>query len=288
VKGEHRFRSMGCEIVVAGASSSEARAIERLFAERDRVFSRFRADSELNAVNAVNAADRSVLVSKLFADTLAIALDAASVTDGLVDPTLGAAIVAAGYDRDFAELDESQATKCHFAGSGRWTSVRLTGRLLTRPAGLQLDLNGVVKALAVDDALRLLSGRGFVSAGGDLAANGPVDVALPLGGAVRVVEGGIATSGSVGRHWRRGAGVEQHHLIDPFSGAPSNSPWTQVTVVGATCLAADVCAKAAFLLGDDGPRWLDTRGLPGRFLTHDRVVVNEAWAFALGPELVCT
>ena len=51
-------------------------------------------------------------------------------------------------------------------------------------------MNGVVKALAVDDALRLLSGPGFVSAGGDLAANAPIDVALPGGGAVRVVQGG--------------------------------------------------------------------------------------------------
>jgi len=284
VNSADRFRSMGCEVVVAGARPSEARSVEAIFAERDRVFSRFRADSELNAVNA---ADETVLVSELFAKTLAIALDAAAATGGLVDPTLGAAIVAAGYDRDFPKLDESQVTKCHLAGSGRWRSVRLTGRLLTRPAGLQLDLNGVVKALAVDDALRLLSGRGFVSAGGDLAANGPVDVALPGGGAVRVVEGGIATSGSVGRRWLRN-GVEQHHLIDPFTGAPSRSPWAQVTVVGGTCLAADVCAKAAFLLGDDGPAWLDAHGLPGRFLSGDRVVVNGSWAAALGGEPVCT
>jgi thiamine biosynthesis lipoprotein len=275
---------MGCEIVVAGAWALEARAIEELFAERDRVFSRFRSDSELNAVNA---ADETVLVSELFAETLAIALDAAAATDGLVDPTLGAAIVAAGYDRDFSDIDESQVAKCHLADSGCWRSVRLTGRLLTRPATLHLDLNGVVKSLAVDDALKLLSGPGFVSAGGDLAANGPVDVVLPGGGAVRVVEGGIATSGSVGRRWFRN-GVEQHHLIDPFTGAPSHSPWTQVTVVGGTCLAADVCAKAAFLLGNDGPAWLDAHGLPGRFVSGEHVVPNKAWAIALRREPVCT
>jgi FAD:protein FMN transferase len=278
------FRSMGCEIVLGGATAAEARAIEELFAERDRVFSRFRGASELDGVNA---ADGPMLVSELFADTLAIALDAAAATDGLVDPTLGAALVAAGYDRDFAELDGSQVTKCHLTGPGRWRSVRLTGRLLPRPPDLQLDLNGVVKSLAVDDAMKLISGTGFVSAGGDLAANGPVDVALPGGGAVRVVEGGIATSGSVGRRWLRNA-VEQHHLIDPFTGAPSRSPWTHVTVVGGSCLAADVCAKAAFLLGHDGPAWLDAHGLPARFVSGARVVVNKAWAAALGREPVCT
>jgi thiamine biosynthesis lipoprotein len=276
----YRFRSMGCEIVVGGATRAEAREVEELFAERDRVFSRFRADSELNAVNAAGG---TVLVSELFAATLQIALEVAAATDGLVDPTLGAAIVAAGYDRDFAQIDD-QVTKCHLAASaGCWRSVRVAGRLVGRPVGTQLDLNGVVKSLAVDDALTLLSGPGFVSAGGDLGANAPVDVALPAGGAIRVVLGGIATSGTVARRWGR----EQHHLIDPATGEPSRSPWTQVTVVGGTCLAADVCAKAAFLLGHDGPEWLEARGLPGRFLADDVVATNEPWRAALAGELAC-
>ena len=45
-----------------------------------------------------------------------------------------------------------------------------------------------------------------------------------------------------------------------------------------TCLQADVAAKAAFLLGRDGPAWLEARGLPGRFLPEDgEPVVNHAW-----------
>jgi len=275
---------MGCEVVVGGATRSEARETERLFAHRDHIFSRFRSDSELNAVNA---STNSILVTDIFAATLATALDVAAATDGLVDPTLGAAIVAAGYDRDFTEIDESQVTQRHEAGRGCWESVRLTGRLLTLPSEVQLDLNGVVKSLAVDDAVRLLSRPGFVSAGGDLAANAPVDVALPGGGAVRVVRGGIATSGSAVRRWRRN-GIERHHLIDPASGEPARSRWTHVTVVGATCLAADASAKAAFLLGEDGPGWLDDRALPGRFIGEDGIVTNRTWDAALAPEAVCT
>ena len=38
----------------------------------------------------------------------------------------------------------------------------------------------------------------------------------------------------------------------------------------ATCLQADIAAKAAFLLGEDGPEWLDERALPGRFLLGGR------------------
>jgi thiamine biosynthesis lipoprotein len=275
---------MGCDVVVGGATASEAGAIERLFAGRDRIFSRFRPDSELNAVNASTS---SILVSDIFAATLATALEVAAATDGLVDPTLGAAIIAAGYDRDFAEIEDGQVTQCHLASPGCWEWVRLSGRLLTLPPGVLLDLNGVVKSLAVDDAVQLLSGPGFVSAGGDLAADAPVDVALPGEGAVRVVRGGIATSGTAVRRWRLD-GVEQHHLIDPATGEPARSPWTHVTVVGATCLAADVSAKAAFLLGEDGPDWLDELGLPGRFVDENGLVVtNRAWDDALVREAVC-
>ncbi|HEY2542488.1 MAG TPA: FAD:protein FMN transferase, partial [Gaiellaceae bacterium] len=114
------------------------------------------------------------------------------------------------------------------------------------------------------------------SCGGDLAVCGPVDVGLPAGGAVRVVDGGLATSGTL----TRGA-----HLFDPTTGEPSDSPWAAVTVSGATCLAADVAAKAAYLLGDDGPDWLDARGMAGRFLTADgSVVCNASW----DGSLVCT
>ncbi len=274
---------MGCEIVVSGGTTAERHSVEALFAERDRRFSRFRGDSELSAVNS---AGETVLVSEQFGAALAVALEAAAATNGMVDPTLGVALVASGYDRDFASLADSDQTAYGPAASGCWQSVRLTGKLLSRPRAVQLDLNGVVKALAVDDALGLLSGAGFVSAGGDLAARGAVDVALPQGGAVRLIEGAIATSGRIGRRWLRD-GAEQHHLIDPRTGKPSRSPWTQVTVVGATCVAADVCAKAAFLLGDAGPAWLDAHGVPGRFLSQERAVDNGRWVASFEREPAC-
>ena len=231
-----RFRAMGCELVACGARSGVAEAV---FERWEAAFSLHRPGSELSRVN--DSPDRVQLVSPLFLRALGAALDAAEDTGGLVDPTLGA-----GLDR-----------------------VRLAGRLLRRPPGLRLDLNGVVKALAVDEAAAALPGDGFVSAGGDLAVRGPVDVGLPRGGAVRVVRGGMATSGIASRG---------SHLVDPATGRPSQAPWEQVTVAGATCLAADVAAKAAFLLGDEGPRWLDERGLPGRFVALDgAVVLNDAW-----------
>jgi len=240
------FRAMGCDVVLAGGDPGTVAAVLERWEE---TFSLFRPGSELSRVNGSPA--RMLAVSPLFARALAVALDVAGETDGVVDPTL----------------------------CGRWGEIVLSGRMLSRPPGLKLDLNGVVKALAVDEAAAALDGYGFVSVGGDLAVRGPVDAALPGGGAVRVVEGGLATSGIASR----GA-----HLLDPATGEPSDSPWEQVTASGSTCLAADVAAKTGFLLGERGPRWLDERGIAGRFVTRlGAAFENETWVQATRKTAPC-
>jgi len=268
-----KFESMACEIVVAGATDDEARAARALFDDRDSRFSRFDPDSELSRVNRARV--DPVLVSPEFARAVRDALRAAAATGGVVTPAVGAAVAAAGYDRDFAELGDDERP----AGGAAvlpWRRLRLAGRLLSR-GGIELDLNGVVKGAAVDDALALLARGGTVSAGGDLATTRPVDVALAVGDIVALHAGGLATSGTDRRRWRRG-GEEQHHLIDPASGRPARTPWRQVTVAAGSCLAADVAAKAALLLAHAGPSWLDRRGLPGRFVDgRGDVLTNQSW-----------
>ena len=238
---------MGCDVVVSGGDRARVAAVLERW---EAAFSLFRPESELSRVNRSSA--RVVAVSSLFARAVEVALDMAAATDGLVDPTL----------------------------CGRWPEIAVSGRLLSRPPRLALDLNGVVKALAVDEAAATLEGPGFVSVGGDLAVRGPVDVALPASGAIRVVSGGLATSGTASR----GA-----HLVDTATGEASDSRWEQVTASGATCLDADIAAKAGFLLGEEGPEWLDARGIPGRFVGVDgEVVENRQWHYGTEAMKACT
>jgi thiamine biosynthesis lipoprotein len=238
---------MGCDVALAGGDPDAAAAVLERW---ESTFSLYRAESELARLNRSRA--RVLSVSPLLARTLGIALGVASETDGLVDPTL----------------------------CGRWPDVVLSRRILSRPPGLALDLNGVAKALAVDEAVATLDGPGFVSVGGDLAVRGPVDVALPAGEAIRVVAGGLATSGTASRGG---------HLVDPATGCPSESCWEQVTASGTSCLGADVAAKTGFLLGERGPDWLDERGVPGRFVgVYGEIVENAAWAGAAREVPSCT
>ena len=282
----YRFRSMGCDVVVGGAARAERHAIERLFIDRDLTFSRFQSGSELNRVNAADG--RPIQVSKMFAEMLDVALQAERESNGLVTPTLGAELEAAGYDADFASLADDTRSAIAIK-STRPGAAGLFGQTVVLRPGARLDLNGVVKGKTVDDALALTSGEGFVSAGGDLATRGTLVAALPGGGTVSLLRGALATSGPNSRWWLRG-GVVQHHLIDPSTGGPASSPWAQVTVCGLTCVGADVAAKAAFLLGYDGPAWLDIRGLPGRFISDATgdISVNRAWERSLEPAAICT
>ena len=71
-------------------------------------------------------------------------------------------------------------------------------------------------------------------------------------------------------------------IVDPATARPARTPWRDVTVAAQHCVAADVAAKAALLLGREAPSWLDRLGLPGRFVDgRGAVQVNRSWRGAV-------
>ena len=102
---QHTFRAIGCtnSVLTTDATTIDeaARVTEAVVAELDEAASRSRVDSELSRANAAASAEGvDVVVSEVFGGCIAAALHAADITDGLVDPTVGAAVIAAGYDDD--------------------------------------------------------------------------------------------------------------------------------------------------------------------------------------------
>jgi thiamine biosynthesis lipoprotein len=269
----------------------------------DLACSRFRADSELMAVtNTARGAahDVTVTVSPLLAEAMAVAIRAAQLTDGDVDPTVGGVLSALGYDRDFAELtprDDDAVTARVIPG---WREVRVDvdRQLLTVPAGVQLDLGATVKAWAADRAAAWITqqlGCGvLVSLGGDTAVAGePPEggwrirvqdkTALPdeqVDGPTQVViirDGGLATSSTTARRWRHGGDV-LHHILDPRTGRPAKPVWRTVSVAAATCADANTAATAAIIRGRQALNWLTTLRLPARLVEQDGTVhVLNAW-----------
>ena len=308
-------------VVVAGDDRALAAAVDIVRAEltaMDLACSRFRVDSELTRLN--DSRGRPTPASPLLLDAVTVALRAARLTGGLVDPTVGTALRRLGYDRDIRAV---QAAQDH-PGPGEKTVVTLvTGPVpgwqfvtvdrvrstITLPAGVELDLGATAKALAADRAAtaahrsdgarfwactqpksRAIPTRSggcgvLVSLGGDVAVAGPApaggwsirasdDHAAPAdapGQTVSIASGGLATSGTTVRRWRRG-GVEVHHLIDPASGQPAGPTWRTVSVAAANCVDANTASTAAVILGLAAPEWLAARGLPARLVATDGTV----------------
>jgi len=157
--------------------------VDRELALLDEQASRFSGDSEITALHRAGAG--SYLISDGLAEAVGIALAAASWTRGLVDPTIGTALIALGYDRDFAAIEPSLAAPPPAGNRAPgWQAVRLSGRMLTVPDGVLLDLGATAKGLGADRAARAAWDAAGASAAGGSAARGGVLVSL--GGDVAV------------------------------------------------------------------------------------------------------
>jgi thiamine biosynthesis lipoprotein len=259
----------------------------------DLACSRFRADSEVVALG--EAGGLPVTVSPLLREAVLVALDAAARTDGLLDPTLGATLVALGYDRDLSLLTPagpvpapSSPVPVQVQRAASWRDVSVGPDTVAVPAGVLLDLGATAKAFGADRAAARIAdlvGCGvLVSLGGDVAVAGPAPAdgwpvrvqdrpgdlgALPVGPhqTVAVRSGGLATSSTDVRRWQH-AGRVMHHILDPRTLAPAVSPWRTITVAAASCVEANTLSTAGVIRGEAALGWLRGLGAPARLVTH--------------------
>jgi thiamine biosynthesis lipoprotein len=260
-------------------------AVDEVVKAIDLAASRFREDSELSRLNA--SPERWITVSPLLAQAIAASLRGARLTGGAVDPTIGSAIRLAGYDSDFASVPaEGEPIQLFAQPIPGWQAMQFDAHLRTvrLPRGVELDLGATAKALASDLAAAAASkaiegGGALVSLGGDIAVTGepppggwPVqaseDSSAPIDDdaeTVTIMSGGLATSSTTVRRWTRG-GVVLHHIIDPATGLPADSPWRTATVVAGTCVDANIASTAAIVMGHKTLAWLEAHRLPARLV----------------------
>jgi thiamine biosynthesis lipoprotein len=294
VLARSRWRALGttAEIVVTDSDRlmTAEQTVQAELSAIDDACSRFRDDSEIPRLHRANGG--TVVVGQLLAEALQVALRAAELTDGLVDPTIGRAVEHLGYDRDFHDVErdnpEGVAPLGPVAG---WWRVRLDveSRQVVVPSGVLLDLGATAKALAADRAATAAAqaaGCGvLVALGGDISVAGPP----PSGGwrvtvgddhadtdpdrdpVVAITAGGLATSSTARRTWTRG-GRQVHHIVDPRTGDTPEALWRTVSVTAASCVDANTASTAAIVLGRSAPAWLADRGLPARLVAVDGTV----------------
>jgi thiamine biosynthesis lipoprotein len=270
------------------------RILEQEVAAIDESCSRFRPDSELAMLNRGHGCPTRA--SRLLIEAIEVALRAARATQGAVDPTVGGALRAMGYDRDF-ELISRNASKHErvpITSVGRWREIRVDrrARMVQVPSDVELDLGATAKALAADRAASraqaTIGGGVLVSLGGDISIAGPA----PRGGwlvqvaddhaagpnrgqAVRLAGGGLATSSTTVRRWLTTDGL-RHHVVDPSSGDSAAEVWRTVSVAAGSCVDANTASTAAIVRGEAAPGWLCGLGLPSRLVAPDGRVTRVA------------
>ena len=270
---------------------------DEVLARVERACSRFRPDSDLSVAN--HCAGSWVEVDPLLCAAVRAALWAAEVTDGLVDPCLGRALVSLGYDDDLAVVQgrpdghrpATSAAPAHRPHA--WREVQVADDALLVPAGAALDLGALGKAWAADVVARAAADAAgcttVVSLGGDVRVAGPTGAPAPswrvrVGetadeledtptSPLVVVAGGLATSTTLSRRWRS-AGSLHHHVLDPATGRPAAAPYRTVTAGGSSCLAANAASTAALVLGDAAPQWLAANGVTARLVARDGTVTT--------------
>jgi thiamine biosynthesis lipoprotein len=203
------------------------------------------------------------------------------ITDGLVDPTVGSALIAAGYDQSIEKLsdniDEVAMTKV-FHQSLTDVKIDPTKNQITLPIKTSLDFGGIGKGYLLDKLIPLVETQAtdyWLSLGGDLVVSGTeesgqvwsIGVQNPLDhehdlAKIQPLSGrwAIATSGITKRRGFR-HGKKWHHLIDPRTGQPAVTDVLSGMAIAKTGLEADVYAKNVLLLGaEDGIAWAIKQG----------------------------
>jgi thiamine biosynthesis lipoprotein len=290
VEAIERFECFGgtCEVRVQGSGSAgsaqQAAALARRRLESwHRQFSRFDPESELSRINGDPRA--TVPVTAAMALFIKAAVVAATLTGGLVDPTLVGQLEDAGYTSDLPgeapplseTLRRAPARRPGAPGPrASWRQICLDAseRTLTRPPGLRLDSGGIAKGLAGDVLAAALGGHPAfaIDAAGDVRFGGaagllrPIRIASPFHDSsvhtIELIRGAAATSGITRRCWLDHDGGPAHHLLDPATGRPAFTGILQVTALAPTGTQAEALSKAALLSGPDGAaQWLEHGGL---------------------------
>jgi thiamine biosynthesis lipoprotein len=266
---QRELHAMGCRAHVIAADADDAlldwatSELERL----EQCWSRFRADSELALLH--ERAGEWVAVSPALLLALTCADDLYRATAGRFDPTVRAALEAAGYDRTF-ELVAPVGESVEVAAAPGFDRVEIDppNERVRVPRGVSVDLGGLGKGLAADLVARGLVQRGARSAlvdlGGDIRVRGaapdgawsiPVEHPLDASHVAfhhPLADGALITSTTRIRAWNRG-GRRRHHIVDPASGECTGTAVAAVVAAATDAWWAEGIAKSIIVAGiDDG------------------------------------
>ena len=232
-------------------------AVDRQLVALDQQASRFREDSEISQLNSSES--HTFFLSEGLAELLATAVAAAELTAGLVDPTVGDALIAMGYDRDFSSVRKNRPRRSGRGDAGPGMGLHRARRPTAQETGRHGPRSGsncqgcglgslrtprpaaqwmAAASSSVSEATWPWRARAPRVDGRSWWPRIPLGDERSSGHVVRFHRGGVATSSVLCRRWRRGDRA-LHHIIDPRTGEPAQGHWRTATVAAPTCAHAN-------------------------------------------------
>jgi thiamine biosynthesis lipoprotein len=250
-------------VQIEGGTNQDVEAAFNKIKELDNLLSDYNPGSEISEINSM-AGEKAVKVDPQVVKVLDLAKEVASETDGIFDPTIGALTIGVyrfgreeGEAINIREVDRAK-TLINFR------DLIINGYYVyLKKKGMMIDLGGIGKGYAVEEAANVLKERGvnsgIVSLSGDIKVFGnSVDISIqnPYGeGTVAKFSTGkedlaISTSGSYQRFVDLD-GKSYHHLIAPETGRPGSDFLSLTVVTDGSSTFADAYATALFIMGKE-------------------------------------
>jgi FAD:protein FMN transferase len=232
----------------------------------DSLCDHYRRNSEVSRINS-QAGTGWVPVSPEVRDILRESLQMGELSQGRFDVSIGLLMDRYGFGRQEMINILSPDEIARILKKVNYKNIRLQGDSVSLlQKGMLLDLGGVAKGYAVDEAMRVLSGLGMtdaqVDAGGNLATRASpmtagkrhIYIRHPQArekfyGRFRMDNGCVATSGDYERYYMYN-NKRYHHILDPKTGLPA---WgcRSVTIQAPSAMLSDILSTTIFILGPE-------------------------------------
>lgn len=262
------YSTMGTNILVEvyhPNAKLRQKATQAVLDEMERVnqqFSTYIETSELSLLNQ-NAFENAVRVSKELFDLLHLSAEISELTLGAFDVTYA----SVGYLYNYPENTKPSDQQIENLLEGiDFRLVELNKETLSvryKNAKVKVDLGGIAKGYAVDNAIHILDNMGIkhalVTAGGDTRLLGDrlgkpwiVGIRDPRNRDKQAVliplsESAMSTSGDYERYFEQD-GQRYHHILNPKTGK-STYEVQSVSIIGPQSVYNDALSTAVFVMG---------------------------------------
>lgn len=277
------------ELTVSGKNSEKSlEECNKYLHDADLRWSAENPGSEIAALNS-SAGISSVPLSDDTLDMLDKSVQYSMYTNGFFDITIGALTKLWDIDKAQVPSNEDISAAIHKTGFSllEINNENKTAMLLS--SGAAVNLGAAAKGYATGELINILKKHGITSAlinlGGNTYALGtrsdgnawivgiqdPAD-ASALIGSLNVYNTAVITSGSYLRYFEKD-GIRYHHIINPYTGRPSNSGLLSVTIINRDPFIADVLSTACFVIGyKESLSLLKDTDSEAIFITEDNTV----------------